>query len=53
MPDPDPFPASSFRLEHDLIGDKQVPAAAYWGILTLRAIENFPITGTRIGSRPE
>ncbi|NLZ12032.1 aspartate ammonia-lyase [Neopusillimonas aromaticivorans] len=53
MPDPDPFPASSFRLEHDLIGDKQVPAAAYWGIHTLRAIENFPITGTRIGSRPE
>jgi aspartate ammonia-lyase len=33
------------RSEHDLIGDRDVPAAAYWGVHTLRAVENFPITG--------
>jgi aspartate ammonia-lyase len=31
------------RLEHDLLGERQVPAEAYWGIHTLRAIENFPL----------
>lgn len=38
------------RPEHDLLGDAQVPADAYWGIHTLRAIENYPITGKVIGS---
>ena len=33
------------RLEHDLIGARDVPADAYWGVHTLRAVENFPITG--------
>jgi len=33
------------RREHDLIGDRDVPAGAYWGVHTLRAVENFPITG--------
>ncbi|MGP0223665.1 aspartate ammonia-lyase [Paenarthrobacter sp. NCHU4564] len=33
------------RSEHDLLGDRDVPADAYWGVHTLRAIENFPITG--------
>jgi aspartate ammonia-lyase len=33
------------RSEHDLLGDRDVPAAAYWGVHTLRAVENFPITG--------
>ena len=41
------------RTEHDLIGDREVPAAAYWGIHTLRAVENFPITGQRIGETPD
>lgn len=41
------------RTEHDLIGDREVPAPAYWGIHTLRAIENFPITGQRIGETPD
>ncbi len=36
------------RLEHDLIGDREIPADAYWGIHTLRAVENFPITGVPI-----
>ena len=30
------------RLEHDLLGERQVPLDAYWGIHTLRALENFP-----------
>jgi len=36
------------RSEHDLLGDRAVPADAYYGIHTLRALENFPITGTAI-----
>jgi len=35
------------RTEHDLLGDRQVPAAAYFGVHTLRATENFPISGIR------
>ena len=38
------------RLEHDLLGDREIPATAYWGIHTLRALENFPISGQKIGS---
>ena len=34
-----------FRLEHDFIGEKQVPADAYYGVQSLRGKENFPITG--------
>ena len=40
------------RREHDLLGERDVPAAAYWGIHTLRAAENFRITGRAIGSNP-
>lgn len=35
----------AFRLEHDSIGEKKVPADAYYGVQTLRAAENFHITG--------
>ena len=41
------------RTEHDLLGEREVPADAYWGIHTLRALENYPITGKSIGSYPE
>ena len=41
-----------FRLEHDLLGERQVPVDAYWGIHTLRALQNFPITGTPISAYP-
>ena len=41
------------RREHDLLGEREVPAEAYWGIPTLRAVENFPITGIPIGHFPE
>ncbi|WP_037289449.1 aspartate ammonia-lyase [Saccharibacillus sacchari] len=37
-----------FRIEKDFLGAKQVPADAYYGVQTMRAIENFPITGYRI-----
>ena len=40
------------RTEHDLIGDREIPADVYWGVHTLRALENFPITGVQIGVSP-
>ncbi|WP_134682777.1 aspartate ammonia-lyase [Brevibacillus migulae] len=36
------------RIEKDFLGEKEVPKDAYYGVQTLRAIENFPITGYRI-----
>ncbi|MBV8273275.1 MAG: aspartate ammonia-lyase [Cupriavidus sp.] len=45
--------AGHFRTEHDLLGDREVPAEAYYGVHTLRAVENFPITGTPISIYPE
>jgi aspartate ammonia-lyase len=36
------------RIESDFLGSKEVPEVAYYGIQTLRAVENFPITGYRI-----
>ena len=41
------------RTEHDLLGEAEIPAEAYWGIHTLRAVENFPITGVSVGHFPE
>ncbi len=35
------------RVEKDSLGEKDVPADAYYGIQTARAIENFPISGMR------
>ncbi|PLP96774.1 aspartate ammonia-lyase [Cupriavidus pauculus] len=43
----------NFRTEHDLLGDREVFAEAYYGVHTLRAVENFPITGTPISIYPE
>src|SRR5712664_4125952 len=36
-----------FRSEKDSMGEMQVPAAAYYGAQTARAVENFPISGLR------
>ena len=41
------------RIEHDLLGERAVPAHAYYGIHTLRALENFPITGMPISIYPD
>ena len=35
------------RIERDSMGDRQIPSSAYYGIQTLRAIENFPISGIK------
>ena len=39
---------SEFRVEHDSMGDVQVPAAAKWRAQTQRAIDNFPVSGLRL-----
>ena len=44
---------SAYRNEHDLLGDKNVPSAAYYGVHTLRAKENFDITGIAIAVYPD
>jgi aspartate ammonia-lyase len=41
----------SYRVELDIVGEANVPAEAYYGVHTVRAIQNFPITGQRL--RPE
>ncbi len=38
----------SFRIERDPLGEKPVPSEAYYGIQTVRAVENFPISGLRM-----
>ena len=40
------------RTEHDLLGDREVPAHAYYGVQTLRGAENFSITGIPMSSEP-
>jgi fumarate hydratase, class II len=37
------------RIEHDSMGEVEVPADALWGAQTQRAVENFPVSGERIG----
>ena len=39
---------SGFRIEKDFLGEKEVPENVYYGIQTLRAVENFPVTGYKI-----
>ena len=41
------------RIEHDLIGNFSVPADVYYGVNTLRAVENFPISGRRLSDAPD
>jgi aspartate ammonia-lyase len=40
------------RIEKDLLGERAVQSDAYYGVHTLRAMENFPISGIRIGQYP-
>lgn len=44
---------STTRIEHDLLGAMEVPADAYYGIHTLRAVRNFAISGRSVGEVPE
>ena len=39
---------TKYRTEHDSVGDKKVPEDAYYGVQTLRAVENFRITGLQM-----
>ena len=41
---------SSYRIEHDTMGEVRVPAAALYGAQTQRAVENFPISGSVLES---
>jgi len=41
------------RKEHDFLGEREVPDAALYGVQTLRAMENFPITGVLLCQFPE
>ena len=44
--------AAKTRKEHDLLGDKDVPADAYYGVQTARALENFQLSGISINRYP-
>ena len=42
---------SEFRIEKDSMGEVEVPASAFWGAQTARAIDNFPLSSWRFGRR--
>ena len=46
-------PANAPRVEHDSLGALEIPAGALYGVHTLRALLNFPITGTPIAIYPD
>jgi len=41
------------RTEHDLLGEREVPDESLYGVHTLRAVENFAITGMPIAAHPD
>ncbi|MCX2450329.1 aspartate ammonia-lyase [Pedobacter sp. PLR] len=43
---------ATFRIEHDFLGEKEISNDCYYGVQTMRAKENFDITGIPIGSEP-
>jgi aspartate ammonia-lyase len=45
--------STATRTEHDLLGNKQVPNAAYYGVQTARALENFQISPVKMNTYPE
>jgi aspartate ammonia-lyase len=42
----------AFRLEHDFLGEREIPDEVYYGVQTLRAGENFNITGIPLSTQP-
>jgi aspartate ammonia-lyase len=42
----------AYRIEKDFLGEKQVPADAYYGVQTVRGLENFHITGMPMSREP-
>jgi aspartate ammonia-lyase len=45
-------PLGGNRLERDFLGERQLPAGCYYGVQTLRAVENFPISGVPLRHFP-
>jgi aspartate ammonia-lyase len=45
--------AQQFRTEKDLLGEKQIPADAYYGVQTMRALENFQVSGVKTNFYPD
>src|SRR6187399_3026151 len=45
--------AQKTRTEHDLLGNKEIPFDAYYGVQTLRALENFQISGVKTNFYPD
>jgi aspartate ammonia-lyase len=45
--------AQNTRTEHDLLGDKQIPSNAYYGVQTARALENFQVSGLTTNFYPD
>jgi len=45
--------AQATRTEKDLLGEKQIPADAYYGVQTMRALENFRISGVKTNFYPD
>lgn len=47
------YESGATRLEHDLLGEREVPAEYYYGVQTLRALENFNISGVTLNFYPD
>src|SRR6476659_6298262 len=47
------FALGQTRTEKDLLGEKQIPADAYYGVQTLRALENFQVSGVKTNFYPD
>jgi aspartate ammonia-lyase len=52
MSKPTPQAPAATRTEQDFLGTQLIPAEAYWGVHTARAVENFPISGSTVGRWP-
>jgi aspartate ammonia-lyase len=47
------YESGKTRIEHDLLGDREVPNEYYYGVQTLRALENFNISGVTLNFYPD
>lgn len=47
------YDTMNMRIERDSLGEMEIPAEAYWGVHTARALRNFPITGKPISIYPD
>ncbi|MBN2469273.1 MAG: aspartate ammonia-lyase [Anaerolineae bacterium] len=47
-----PLPSGRYRTEQDSLGERRIPEESYYGVQTLRAVENFPISDVPISKYP-